>query len=204
METFVTMLFHKYIERIIGSKVKIKILRAMFRFPGKRFTIRELASFIKITHPAILKCLDDLQGMGLIRIERHGQSNLLNLNQKSHLYKILKNLFLFEAGTKQSLIKRLKQIISKKAKMAVLFGSIQKGAERMGSDIDLLIVTDNKRKSRKELENYNTDEFGNVISSIILTEDEFKRKKNKAFAKDILKSYYLIKGEDLIAKYWER
>ncbi len=200
------MLIHKYLERVVGSKIKVKIVRAMLRFPGKSFTVRELASFIKVSHTPVLRSLGDLEGMNLIKIEKHGTASLLRINKESCLYKPLKDLFLFEEKTKENLIEALRLALSK-VKMAVLFGSIQKGEERMDSDIDLLIVTDNKKKARKELEKQRIkiiNKFGNVISPIILTEEEFKKKKNKPFAKDILKDYCLIKGEDLIVKYWKR
>ena len=193
------MLFNNYLETLLGSKVKVKILRAFYRFPTKTFTSRELANHIKVSHTAVLKSLGDLQGMNIIKIESHGTSNLITLNQESYLYNELKRLFDFEYETLQNLKAELQEIYIK-AKSVALFGSIVKKREEFNSDIDLLIVTQNKSHANeiiaKKQENF-SKKFGNVISAYIMTESEFKRKKNTVFVKDLLKNYIVIHGEKL-------
>lgn len=39
------MQFHYYLETLFGSKVKIKVLRTLWKYKEKEFTIRELAKF---------------------------------------------------------------------------------------------------------------------------------------------------------------
>jgi predicted transcriptional regulator len=56
----VQVLFHNYIETLFGSKVKVKVLRTLWRFKEKEFTIRELAKFLGISHTGVKKALDDL------------------------------------------------------------------------------------------------------------------------------------------------
>lgn len=188
------MLFHNYLEKIFGSKIKVKIVRTMLRFPGKTFTTRELASFIKSSHTAVLKSIDDLEGMNLINIEKHGTANLLNLNNDSILYNNLKRLFIMEKDT----IKRLKKIFSNiPAKTVAIFGSIAKEKEEMNSDIDLLVITNNKNNVNRILINkqyYISKTFGNVLRPYILTENEFKKKKNLSLIKNIIKNHIIIKG----------
>ena len=50
----IKMLFSDYLGTLLGSKVKIKILRALFRFRTKTFTLRELAKYINVSHTAVL------------------------------------------------------------------------------------------------------------------------------------------------------
>ena len=193
------MLFGNYLETLLGSKVKVKILRALFRFQTKTFTSRELAKYIKASHTAVSKSLGDLQGMNIIKIESHGTSNLITLNQESYLYNELKKLFDFEYETLQNLKGELQEI-SIKAKTVALFGSVIKKKEKFNSDIDLLIITQNKSHANeiigKKQEIFNK-KFGNVISTYIMTENEFKRKRNTAFVKDLLKNYIVIHGDKL-------
>jgi len=137
------MLFSKYIEILLGSKVKVKILRALFRFQTKIFTSRELAKQIKVSHTAVLKSLTDLQGMNIIKIETHGTSNLITLNKESHLSSPIGNLFNFELETLQNLKEEIRKILPK-AKSVALFGSIALKKEKANSDIDLLIITKDK------------------------------------------------------------
>src|SRR3989344_1180229 len=105
------MIFGNYLEKVLGSKVKISIVRALLRFSDKSFTARELASFVNVSHTPVLKSLKDLDGMNLIEVEKHGTSKLIRLNKSSYLYEPLKYLFDYEADTKEQLISRIKRII---------------------------------------------------------------------------------------------
>ena len=186
-------------ETLLGSKVKVKILRALFRFQTKTFTSRELAKHINVSHTAVLKSLTDLQGMNIIKVESHGTSNLITLNKESYLYNELKKLFDFEHETLQNLKAELQEI-SIKAKSVVLFGSVVKKKEKFNSDIDLLIITQNKLRANEIIakkQEIFSKKFGNVISAYIMTENEFKRKRNAPFVKDLLKDYIVIHGKKL-------
>ena len=199
------MILHYYWETVLGSKVKVKVLRTLCRFPTKRFTVRELAKQMGVSHTPVLKSLADLQGMNLITLEKHGTANLLTLNSKSHLYPLLKQLFSFEQETKANLEQRIKTILPP-VEMAALFGSVQQGGEKMNSDIDLLIVSKNKKEVEESITNSRKtiiEEFGNLLSPLIFTVEEFKRKRNKPFAKDLIHHYKILKGQDLIQKWWK-
>lgn len=193
------MLFNNYLEEVLGSRVKVKILRALFRFQTKIFTLRELANHIKVSHTAVLKSLGALQGMNVIKIESHGTSNLISLNKESYLYNQLKILFEFEFETIQHLKEEIKRILPK-AKSVVLFGSIAARNEEFDSDIDIFIISNDKSKINEVIaksQEIFSKQFGNVISAHILTEEEFKKKKDSAFVKELLANHILIKGDKL-------
>ncbi|MBU0963277.1 MAG: hypothetical protein KKD48_05215, partial [Nanoarchaeota archaeon] len=63
-------------------------------------------------------------------------------------------------------------------------------------DIDLLIITNNKIENvinnKRELV-YKI--FGNSLMAYVMTEKEFKNKKNTELIKNIIKEHILIKGE---------
>lgn len=193
------MLFNAYLESLLGSKVRVKILRALLRFETKAFTSRELAEHISVSHTAVLKSSGGLQGMNIIKIESHGTSNLITINKESCLYKELKGLFDFEVQTVQQLAEAIKKILPK-AKSVALFGSIAMKKERLDSDIDVLVIAQDKPKINeiiaKNQEAF-SKQFGNVISAHIMTEDEFNRKKNMPLVKGILESHILIRGDEL-------
>ena len=196
------MLMHNYMEIILGSKVKIKILRVMFRFPNKNFTGRELTSLIKdISNMAVSKSIKDLIEINLVSLEHHGNSNLLRLNKDSYLFKPIINLFQVEELT----IIKLKKTISKHLnvpyiKTATIFGSFAKREEKIDSDIDLFIITNNKRLTDETIENLQKDinkEFGNVLMPYIMTKEEFKNKKNKPVINNIIENNILIIGDKI-------
>lgn len=184
-------------ERVFGSKVKVRILRAMFRFSGKTFTARELADFIKVSHTPVLKSLDDLQGMNIITIEKHGTAKLLRLNRDSALYNHLKKVFDMETQP----INDLKEVFSDISAVSIaLFGSIAREEEDMNSDIDLLVISNNKRAARKiliEKQNYISKTFGNVLRPYIITEKEFRKKRDSRLIMNIIKNHIMVKGAGL-------
>ena len=193
------MLFNNYLETLLGSKVKVKILRVLFRFQTKTFTSRELAAQIKVSHTAVLKSLGDLQGMNIIKIESHGTSNLISLNRESYLYNELERFFSFEHETLNDLIEEIGKILPK-AKSVALFGSVAMKKEKLNSDIDVLIITSDKLKTyeiiAKKQEEFSKI-FGNVISAHIMAENEFMQKRNTHLVKSILENYIMIKGDKL-------
>ena len=193
------MLFNNYLETLLGSKVKIKILRALLRFEAKTFTLRELANYINTSHTAVLKSISDLQGMNIIKIESHGTSNLISLNKNSYFYKQLKDFFEFESNTVQHLKEELNKTLPK-AKSIAIFGSIAAKDERINSDIDVLVITNEKSRMNEVVAKHQealSKKFGNLISAYIMTETEFKRKKNTDFVKSIISNNILVQGEKL-------
>lgn len=192
------MKFSNYLETLLGSKVKVKILRALFRFRNKIFTSRELAGQIGVSHTAVLKSLDDLHGMNVISIESHGKSNLIKLNEQSGILEMLSNLFLSETCTLNKLKEELKKMFPI-GKIA-LFGSIASKTEKPNSDIDVLVISDDKAKIEdiisKNQEKF-SKKFGNTISAHVIGENEFKRKKNSDFVRGIIKNHIIIRGDAL-------
>lgn len=205
METKVAMgeemLFHNYMEKILGSIIKIKVLRSLHRFPKKDFTTRELAKFIGASHSGVLKALRDLEEMNLISVGTHGRAHMLKLNEKSFLAKNVLGIFDTEEKTAEHLIRELKRSVNGlTATSIVIYGSIVKKNESLRSDIDLLIITDEKEKNEEKISGLQkrfSEVFGNTISPYFLTLKEFKEKKNTKFVRDILKNHVHIKGKRL-------
>lgn len=191
------MLFHNYLETLLGSKAKVKILRVLIRYETKKFTSRELAVQISFSHTAVLKVLPEFEEMEIVNKESHGTSNLITINQESYCYPFLKQLFEAEEKTTEELKQAIKHSLPE-AEIIILFGSIAKKKEEINSDIDILVITKEKDLCGENIAKMQTlfsKKFGNVIAAQILTKKEFEKKKNKPFIKDLLsKKYILLKG----------
>ena len=192
------MKYYNYLEDIFGSKVKIKIIRTLSKFQDKKWTIRELANFNKMKHSVVIYALKDLQDANLINLEHHGKSNLIMLNKNSILNKVLR-VFELETETFKELVKDIKGILDNRVASCILFGSIVTKEERPSSDIDLLIITKNKRIVKdliNKRQKYFSEKYGNIIRPQIFTKKQFN--KNMPFIKTIGKNYILITGEDVL------
>lgn len=193
------MLFHNYMEKLLGSKTKIKILRALHRFPSKDFTTRELSRLIEISHTGVLKALKDLEDMGIIVVGTHGKAHSLKLNKESFLAQGILSIFEVEKETVSHLVEELRRYTKDMDVTSIaLFGSIVKKNEEPSSDIDLLIVSRDKRNAEKTislLQERFVKRFGNSISPHIMSLDEFK--VGGRFIEDVLDNNVLIVGKKL-------
>ena len=192
------MQYHNYLEKIFGSKIKIEVLRTLYKFGDKRWTLRELASYNKKTHSVISYAIKELEEMNLVSLGVHGKSTLITLNSKSILTKLLE-IFDFEKNTLNELIKGIKSILKNKVDSCILFGSVARMEERPSSDVDLLIITKNKKLVEDliyERQKYFIEKYGNVIMAQTYTKKQFN--KNLQFVKTIGKDYKIIFGEDIL------
>ena len=195
------MKLHTFLEDILGSKVKIAVIRMLFKYRPKAFTGRELAESAGLTHTGVRRALRELQASNLIKLEYHGRSNIITLNTDSYVYDILQTVFGVEAQMfKNNFIQELKREIPGGIVSCAVFGSVARGTEKPDSDVDALFITDNKEVVQKfveEKQQFFVKRYGNVIAPYIMSKNEFVRKKNTPFIKGVLESYKPIKGEDL-------
>ena len=191
------MKYHNYLENLFGSKVRIKLTRTLYKFKDRSFTLSELSRYSGITRQGIMKVLDDLNGMNIVKLERIGSSIIIRLNRNEFINNILK-VYELEKNTLNNLIDFINSYFKDKKMISLaLFGSIAKGEENFNSDIDLLIITKNKKLASQISEKCNLeiiDKFGNVLMPYILNKNEFKKSNIR---EDVIKSHILIKGEEL-------
>jgi predicted nucleotidyltransferase len=195
------MQFHDFVEMLFGSKVKVMVLRTLWKHGEKEFTIRELAKFLGISHTGVKKVLDELEGMNAIRVRTFGRSYAFKLNANSYAASIVEKTFEMERGA----LSELRGILRGKLKSpwvtsAALFGSIADGKEMSRSDIDLLIVTDRRKEVEEivvELQRDVADRFGNSISVYYVGEEDFQKRREQSPIKQVLQSHVLVCGKPL-------
>ena len=194
------MLYRNYLEKLLGNRTKIAMLRSFYQIPNKIWSSRDLAKFIGIYNTTVLDNLVDLEEMGLVDIGMHGHVKTIKLNKESFVFtEIAKPLFEKEAKTFEALVNSLKSIIkSKDIQLFVLFGSIVERREKSNSDIDILIVTKNKESVDillTEKQGYIVKMFGNELAPHIMSPAEFKEKQNAPFLREAKKNHIPIYGE---------
>lgn len=204
------MLFHDYLELLLGSKVSIRLVRALVNYQGKVFTVRKLAEAANVSSSEAAIVVQQLEKCGILRIQPVGRSYLLSLNDKSYiLNKILKTMIDAERHTLNELVSALNKRLmaggqpGTAAKMvisAVLFGSVAIKKESEDSDIDLLLISSDfdaasalAVKAKEEVALI----FNGRLSPIIMTEEELVSKKDDVFVRSIAASYIPVAGKDL-------
>lgn len=184
------MLLHQYLETLLGSRTKIKILRTLHRHRGKEFTIRELADFIGVSHTGVRKTLNDLYEMNVITLKAIGNSHTVSINNFSHLLALMDIIFEYEEETLSHLKESIRESLCGKdyIKRVLLFGSVARMEEEPRSDIDILILTDDKERAEdtvSELQSELSRRFGNPLAPYILTPSEIKELAGAPLMKEI-------------------
>jgi predicted nucleotidyltransferase len=195
------MQFHDLAETLLGSRVKIKVLRTLWKYEEKEFTIRELAKFLGISHTGIKKVLDELEKTNVVKVRTLGKSHAFRLNVGSYAAGIVKGVFDMEGKVLSELREMLKKRLeSPWVTSAALFGSIAEERETPRSDIDLFIVTEHREKVEEMVAGLQKDvseRFGNSISVYYVSEEDLGKKRRGSPVKQVLQSHLLICGRPL-------
>ena len=196
------MLLHRYLEQVLGNKTVITLLRTMITYRGKIFTVRGLADEANVSTNETALIVHDLEKMGIIKIQPIGRAYHLELNEKSYLLsEIIEPAINAEKNTMNELIQVLRKYFdTKKIITAAIFGSVASAKEKIDSDIDLFIISndhDHAITLVSEASKQVSIRFNGMLSPIIFTEKEFKAKQKGSLAQSIIDNHILICGKKI-------
>ena len=196
------MLLHRYLEQVLGNKTVITLLRTMITYRGKIFTVRGLADEANVSTNETALIVHDLEKMGIIKIQPIGRAYHLELNEKSYLLsEIIEPTINAEKNTMNELIQVLKKYFdTKKIITAAIFGSVASVEEKIDSDIDLFIISndhDHAITLVSEASKQVSIRFNGILSQIIFTEKEFKAKQKGSLVQSIIDNHILICGKKI-------
>jgi predicted nucleotidyltransferase len=176
------MRFTNILEDILGHKSKIKILRYLVN-SNLELTGRQLSRAIGIHHRTSHKALKELTSFGIVVMHHTGKAIIYKINDNNIIVKdILRPIFGIESNLLPQAVKTILSHIHVKVIAVILFGSIASASERGTSDIDLLFLVNSKREQKilkdglDKIEYNFILKYGNMLSAIVLTLDEFYRK----------------------------
>lgn len=196
------MLLHRYLEQVLGNKTVITLLRTMITYRGKIFTVRGLADEANVSTNETALVVHDLEKMGIIKIQPIGRAYHLELNEKSYLLsEIIEPAINAEKNTMNELIQVLRKYFdTKKIITAAIFGSVASVEEKIDSDIDLFIISNNHDHAItlvSEASKQVSIRFNGMLSPIIFTEKEFKSKQKGSLVQSIIDNHILICGKKI-------
>ncbi|UCE74263.1 MAG: nucleotidyltransferase domain-containing protein [Methanomassiliicoccales archaeon] len=167
------------LEKILGSKSKIRILRSMFKNPERSYSMEDIVKATNMSygtvHPATLSLVESR----IIITRKIGRSIIYNINQTHVLFPKIEALFRTEASAfKDKAIEFVKGIKKGGIENIILFGSAAREEVIEAGDIDLLFIYSDSTVSEKIekqamefLEKYDI-----VISPIFLSKKETKKR----------------------------
>jgi predicted nucleotidyltransferase len=137
------------LEQVLGAKSKVAALRVLINskigFSGSSVAKRSGMGLL-----AIQNALADLEGLGLVEVERGSVEHRYRLNFKHHLVVHgLRALFEAEQGMVKALARELRPLLEEHVVSAGLFGSFAQGRAKPGSDIDLLVIVETLKERER-------------------------------------------------------
>jgi predicted nucleotidyltransferase len=187
------MRFHEPLDDILGSRIKVRILRILHRTRGQ-FTGREISRLVGYSPTHTISTLRDLETEGLVVNQRAGKTDLFSLNERSSAVEgVLDPALRWEQNLYTELAGIFEEQLGTRLLEVRLFGSVARGEEQQDSDVDLLLVVcdDEDIESAEEdaasasIEAGN--HFGAPVVPFVVTAGEYdkKAKSKRGFWKEI-------------------
>ncbi len=165
-----------------------KVIDLLFTYPTKTFSAREIARVEKITHPTVLEAMRKLSTLGLARrlirksISGFGGTIEWKANNEGEKFKFYKKIRNMELLYISNIIERIASETSPNA--IILFGSFSRGEDIETSDIDVFVISKEKKIDvtpyekklkrkinitfQSDLNNLTKEFLNNIINGVII------------------------------------
>lgn len=181
------------------TKTQQRVLGLLYGRPAQSFYLNELVRLAGVGKGAVSRELDSLSAAGLVTVTRQGNQNHYQANAANPIFKELKTIIQKTVGVAGILKAALAPLLPK-IDTAFIYGSIARGSEHAGSDIDVLFVSDALGYGEvMALLAPAEQQLGRTINPTLYTNAEFTERKdsNKAFISRVLEQPKLwLVGDD--------
>jgi predicted nucleotidyltransferase len=197
------MAFHKVLEAIFGSPAKIRILRVLSTSP-QPLSGRQVGELSGLSHRGAIQALKSLVELGAVRQRRVGNAYQYSLSQGNITVEtIIAPSIKAEAALLDELKKKIVSQFGRKAVGLTLYGSLARGTEKRGSDIDVLAIAGDERL-KSDIEEKSTslapffrERYNTLLSLHCFTLDELRSKKNLPLLKSVIQDGVALSGKPL-------
>jgi len=159
------------------TPVQQRVLGLLFGQPERRYQGNELIRLAGSGTGAVHRMLTRLAQAGLVTVERVGNQKHYRANPDSPVFEELRGLIAKTAGLAIPLRAALAPL-AKKIDAAFVYGSLAKGTDRAGSDVDLMVISA-KLEYAKLFEALQKAEaaLGRPVNPNLMTPQEWRRKR---------------------------
>lgn len=123
------------------TPVQQRVLGLLFGQPERRFQSAELIRLAGSGTGAVHRQLQRLEKAGLVNVSHEGNQKYYEARRDAAVFPELHGLVVKTVGVIEPLRAALDPI-AEQIDVAFVFGSVAKGSEHAGSDLDLVVVTD--------------------------------------------------------------
>lgn len=128
-----------WVEDLLGTRGRVRVLRALAGSPGRMWTERELARHLRVSPNTVNMAVRALRDAGVVEFRRLGRSHGIRLRPGLVLAQRIEELFAGEARTLQDALDAGASAVPARV-ACLLYGSTARGDASADSDVDLLVV----------------------------------------------------------------
>ena len=199
------------LEKILDAQAKVAVLRVLSSGIDRRMGGSEIARVAGFSVPSTHDALKALHAASIVTMELIGNQHVYALNLKDRIVqKVILPMFKAEANWKkdaqEKIIQGMKDArILQSVISVILYGSVQQGSAKPGSDLDLAIIV----KTAPDLEKVKdaflgpiavdlSAYFGLRLDAYIKTAEEFRKllKRNSPPVSTLIKAYSVLYGKE--------
>ena len=190
------------VEDLLSTRSSYRIATTLLKRKGESFTVRGLARATGVSHPETSKILARLEGLGVVRLQPAGRAYQVILYTESYFVRTaIEPLLKADEGVLPALVSTVRPFFEGGAVESVaIFGSVARGEAGPGSDVDLLMVSDDEGDAMDRFTDANMkvmSRFGVGLSPFVMGKRQLRQRRG--IASSILESYVQVAGRDLRA-----
>lgn len=180
-----------------------RVLGLLLLHPEESFHVREIARQTDTSAGTLHKELAKLAQAGLLNRERVGNQLRYGANRQCPIFEELASILRKTSGLADVLLDAITPL-AKRIEVSLIFGSVARGEERAGSDVDILLIGDIGFAETVKALHAAQDKIGREINPVVMSREEFRRKvlDGDGFLRDVIakEKLFLIGGEDEFGK----
>ena len=191
------------LDHLFGSRLRAKALGWLLTHPDERYFVRQFAGILGEDSTNLSRELGRLARLGILTCREEGRQKYYQVNHDSPVFEELRGLAV-KTFAVADVVREALAPLTRRIRVAFVFGSFAEGRENAQSDIDLAIVGSTSLDRVSRLLRQAEDRLGREINVTIypVAELQSKLEDGHHFVKSILKAkkILLIGGEDDLAE----
>lgn len=134
--------FHQPLSALLSAEAAVRVLREL-ALHGEELTTTSLAKRTGLTSQSVRNVLGTLGDAGLLRVYGLGRAASFQLDVTHPVARMLAELFRAEDERARTVLERIRETARRLRPLPLavwMYGSVARGEDRIGSDLDLLLV----------------------------------------------------------------
>ena len=158
---------------LLSSRARAEIFRLLLSGTGEELHVREIERRSGLNDSTLRQELRKLVRLDIVQSRRDSNRVYYRAKTESPLYPEIRNLVLKTSGLSDVLKSAL---TDKRIRVAFVFGSIARGEERAGSDVDLMVIGQLGLRDLSRLLSGIEEKIGREVNPHVLHEEEFQKR----------------------------